>query len=105
MRLNNLIESIDYIELVNCDNTAIDIDGISYNSKQTEQNNVFVCLVGEHVDGHEGQHKRHAKQSDRGVTEERGEQQNRQLGCDTVDKHARSGEFWEIAIFLRYFSA
>ena len=53
MRLNNLIENIDYIELVNCENTAIDIDGISYNSKQAGQNDVFVCLVGEHVDGHE----------------------------------------------------
>ena len=53
MKLRNLIESINYIELVNCEDTSIEIDGVSYNSKQTRTNNIFICLPGEHVDGHE----------------------------------------------------
>lgn len=53
MILGNLIDTIDYIELVNCEDTLTEIDGISFNSKQTQQNYIFVCLTGEHVDGHE----------------------------------------------------
>ena len=53
MKLRNLIESINYIELVNCEDTSIEIEGVSYNSKQTQANNIFICLPGEHVDGHE----------------------------------------------------
>ena len=53
MKLRNLIDSINYIELVNCEDTSIEIEGVAYNSKQTEANNVFICLPGEHVDGHE----------------------------------------------------
>ena len=53
MKLRNLIETIDYIELVNCDDTSIEFDGISYNSRNTNPNDIFVCLMGEHVDGHE----------------------------------------------------
>lgn len=53
MKLRNLIDSLDYIELVNCDDTSVEIEGISYNSKQTQANNIFICLSGEHVDGHE----------------------------------------------------
>lgn len=53
MRLQNLIESIDYIELVNLEDLSGEIEGISYNSKKTQPNDIFVCLTGEHVDGHE----------------------------------------------------
>ena len=53
MKLRNVIETIDYIELVNCDDTSIEFDGISYNSRNTNPNDIFVCLMGEHVDGHE----------------------------------------------------
>ncbi len=53
MKLRNLIESMSYIELVNCDDPTIEIDGISFNSKKTKHNDIFVCLTGEHVDGHE----------------------------------------------------
>ena len=53
MKLGNLIDSIDHIDLVNCEDTLIDIDGISVNSKRTIHNDVFVCIPGEHVDGHE----------------------------------------------------
>jgi UDP-N-acetylmuramoyl-L-alanyl-D-glutamate--2,6-diaminopimelate ligase len=53
MKLENLIDVIDYVELVNCEDTLADIDGISINSKQTQWNDIFVCLTGEHVDGHE----------------------------------------------------
>ena len=35
MRLGNLIEQIDYIELVNIENYDEEIEGISYNSKKT----------------------------------------------------------------------
>ncbi len=53
MRLRNLIESIDYIELVNLEDLSDEVEGISYNSKKTRPNDIFVCLTGEHVDGHE----------------------------------------------------
>lgn len=53
MKLRNLIESINYLELVNCEDTSMEIDGLSYNSKKTQPNDLFICLTGEHVDGHE----------------------------------------------------
>ncbi|MCQ2739086.1 MAG: UDP-N-acetylmuramoyl-L-alanyl-D-glutamate--2,6-diaminopimelate ligase [bacterium] len=53
MRLRNLLDEISYIELVNCEDLSIDIEGISYNSKKSCPNDIFVCLTGEHVDGHE----------------------------------------------------
>jgi len=53
MRLRNLIDSIDYIELVNLEDLSDEIEGISYNSKKTKPNDIFICLSGEHVDGHE----------------------------------------------------
>lgn len=53
MKLRNLVDNIDYIELVNLDDLSDEIDGISYNSKKTKPNDIFICLTGEHVDGHE----------------------------------------------------
>ena len=53
MRLENLINSINYTELINIDDLTSDISGISYNSKQTKKRDIFICLSGEHVDGHE----------------------------------------------------
>ncbi len=51
MKLETLIENLQYKELINFKN--IDITGISYNSKTTKSGNIFVCLKGEHADGHE----------------------------------------------------
>ena len=51
MKLDELIEYLDYKDLINFKN--IDITGISYNSKTTQKGDIFVCLVGEHTDGHE----------------------------------------------------
>lgn len=31
----------------------VEIEGISYNSKTTKKGDIFVCMVGEHTDGHE----------------------------------------------------
>ena len=53
MRLGNLIKNLDIIELVNIENYDEEIENISYNSKKTQPNDIFVCLVGEQVDGHE----------------------------------------------------
>ena len=53
MRLGNLIKEIDFIELVNVQDYDEEIENISYNSKKTKPNDIFVCLTGEHVDGHE----------------------------------------------------
>ncbi len=53
MKLRNLIDSINYTELVNVENMSDEIMGISYNSKKTRPNDIFICLTGEHVDGHE----------------------------------------------------
>ncbi len=53
MKLRTLIDNINYEELVNIDGFSDEILGISYNSKKTEQDDLFICLTGEHVDGHE----------------------------------------------------
>ena len=53
MKLGNLIRNIDFIELLNINNYDEEIEGISYNSKKTKANDLFICLTGEHVDGHE----------------------------------------------------
>ena len=53
MQLRTLIDSINDIELVDIDDFMTEINGISYNSKKTKPNDIFVCLSGEHVDGHE----------------------------------------------------
>ena len=53
MRLRTLIDNINYEELVNIDGFVTEIQGISYNSKKTQRDFLFVCLTGEHVDGHE----------------------------------------------------
>ena len=53
MRLNTLVDNINYVELVNTDDFDSEIMGISYNSKKTKPEDMFICLTGEHVDGHE----------------------------------------------------
>ncbi len=50
MKLEELIEYLDYRDLVNF--KSVEISGISYNSKTTKKGDIFVCLVGEHTDGH-----------------------------------------------------
>ena len=51
MKLEELIEHLDYRDLINFKN--IDITGLSYNSKTTKAGDIFVCLTGEYTDGHE----------------------------------------------------
>lgn len=51
MKLETLIENLQYQELINFED--VEITGISYNSKTTKSGDIFVCLVGEHSDGHE----------------------------------------------------
>lgn len=51
MKLDELIEYLDYKDLINFKN--VDISGISYNSKTTKKGDIFICLIGEHTDGHE----------------------------------------------------
>ena len=56
MKLKELIENLKYEELLNFEHNEtemLDITGISYNSKTTKAGDIFVCLVGEHSDGHE----------------------------------------------------
>ena len=53
MRLRTLIDNLNYIELVDIDGFTSEIEGISYNSKKTKPDDVFICMTGEHVDGHE----------------------------------------------------
>lgn len=53
MKLGNLIRELDFIELVNIKDYDEEIEGISYNSKKVKPKDLFVCLTGEHVDGHE----------------------------------------------------
>lgn len=51
MRLDELIEYLKYDDLINF--KRVEITGISYNSKTTKKGDIFICLVGEHTDGHE----------------------------------------------------
>ena len=53
MKLRNLLDKLEYRELVNVDDYSIDVENISYNSKTCRPNDIFVCVVGEHADGHE----------------------------------------------------
>ena len=53
MRLRTLIDELNYIDLIGTDGFVAEINGISYNSKKTKPNDMFICLTGEHVDGHE----------------------------------------------------
>ena len=50
MKLDELIEYLTYKDLVKFNN--VEISGISYNSKTTKKGDIFICLVGEHSDGH-----------------------------------------------------
>lgn len=50
MKLDELIEYLQYEDLVNFKN--VEISGISYNSKTTKKGDIFICLTGEHTDGH-----------------------------------------------------
>lgn len=51
MKLETLIENLQYEELINFED--VEITGISYNSKTTKSGDIFACLVGEHSDGHD----------------------------------------------------
>ncbi len=51
MKLDELIEYLKYKDLINFKN--VEISGISYNSNTTKKGDIFVCLTGEHADGHE----------------------------------------------------
>ncbi len=51
MKLEELIEYLDYKDLINF--KSVEVSGISYNSKTTKKGDIFICLVGEHTDGHE----------------------------------------------------
>ena len=51
MNLKELIKDIKIKKIIN--EKDIDITGISYNSKTVKEGEIFVCLKGEHSDGHE----------------------------------------------------
>ena len=51
MKLETLIENLKYDELINFKD--VEITGISYNSNTTQSGDLFVCLFGEHSDGHQ----------------------------------------------------
>ena len=51
MELKRIVEKINPKEIINMKNT--EIIGISYNSKTIKSHEIFVCLKGEHVDGHD----------------------------------------------------
>jgi len=51
MELSKIIEYIEPLKVLNPKD--VDIKGISYNSKTINSHEIFVCLKGEHVDGHD----------------------------------------------------
>ena len=50
MQLSTIIKNIEHLEILNYKD--IDIKGISYNSNTINSHEIFVCLKGEHTDGH-----------------------------------------------------
>lgn len=50
MELSDIVKHIDCKEVLNFKN--VNIKGISYNSNTIKSHEIFVCLKGEHVDGH-----------------------------------------------------
>ena len=50
MQLSTIIKNIEHVEVLNYKDT--DIKGISYNSNTIKSHEIFVCLKGEHTDGH-----------------------------------------------------
>lgn len=52
MLLSEILKGINNHRLINF-NDDVEITGISYNSKITKESDIFVCLKGEHSDGHE----------------------------------------------------
>ena len=51
MDLSKIIKNIDVTDVLNFKD--VDIKGISYNSNTINSHEIFVCLKGEHVDGHD----------------------------------------------------
>ena len=51
MNLNKLLEKIDYTLVSG--NLDIEINGLSYDSRNISSGDVFVCIVGSNVDGHD----------------------------------------------------
>lgn len=51
MKLKDLIKNVNVKEYINYDENT-EILGISYNSKKIVKGDIFVCMRGEHVDGH-----------------------------------------------------
>jgi len=51
MELKTIIKDVEVVEKYNYDEN-INITGINYNSNTTKKGDIFVCLRGEHVDGH-----------------------------------------------------
>jgi len=51
MNLSNIIKNIQVEEVLNF--TDVDVKGISFNSNTISSHEIFVCLKGEHVDGHD----------------------------------------------------
>lgn len=53
MKLDELIKNIKTKKIINNEKLSeTEITGISYNSKAIKKGEIFVCLVGEHTDGH-----------------------------------------------------
>lgn len=51
MNLRKIADFIDTKMIIN--STEAEVTGVSYNSKTTEKGDIFVCLTGEHTDGHD----------------------------------------------------
>src|SRR5574344_569 len=51
MKLETIVKDVDIVEKYNY-KPDTEITGINYNSKTTQKGDIFVCLRGEHVDGH-----------------------------------------------------
>ena len=51
MKLSELIKDVEVVDKYNYDEN-VEVTGVNYNSKTAKPGDIFVCLRGEHVDGH-----------------------------------------------------
>ena len=50
MKVSDLLKEIEYSHIIN--EQDLEFSNISYNSKTAKEGDLFICLKGEHTDGH-----------------------------------------------------
>jgi UDP-N-acetylmuramoyl-L-alanyl-D-glutamate--2,6-diaminopimelate ligase len=51
MKLKELIKNLEFVDILG--NRDIEVSGISYDSRKVKKNDIFVCIIGTKLDGHD----------------------------------------------------